>query len=115
MSKKTRNIIILILCYFISLFLFEVLIGDKNCMRIMQNCEQKGFNTPFPYFTSYMIAGINHFILVTGIAIVVTFIKKIDKAYKITFYTFPAITFIFTYPMMIPAMLFAKAFHLYGF
>ena len=115
MSKKTINIILLILAYIISLFLFEVLIGDRNCMRIMQDCEQKGFNTFLPYMTSYIIADLNHFVLVTAIAIVCKFIKKIDITYKRIIYTFPIFTLVLFYPMTILSMLFAKAFHLYGF
>ena len=115
MSKKTRNIILIILCYILSLFLFEVLIGDGNFERVTQDCEQKGFNTPFPYMTSYIIAGITHFVLVTIIAFICIFIKNMDKEYKRIIYSFPIITFTFSFPMALLAMLFARAFHLYGF
>lgn len=115
MSKKTRNIVIIILCYIISLFLFELIIGDGNFMKVAEDCERKGFNTPFPYFTSYIIAGINHFVLVTFIAIICKFVKKIDSTYKRIIFSFPIITFIFSFPMSFLSTSFAKAFHLYGF
>lgn len=115
MSQKTKNIILLILFCIVSLFLFEVLIGDGNIRRIEKDCEEKGFNTFFPYMTSYMIASLNHFVLVTAIAIVCKFIKKMDITYKRIIYSFPIITLTLSYPMTILSMLFAKTFHLYGF
>lgn len=115
MSKKTRNIIIIVLCYFVSLFLFELIIGDGNFMKIAEDCDQKGANTPFPYMTSYVIAGINHFVLVSFIAIKFIFVKNINSAYKKIIYSFPIITFIFSLPMSFLSTLFAKVFHLYGF
>ena len=115
MSKKTINIIVIVLCYFISLFLFELLIGDGNFMKIAEDCDKKGFNTPFPYMTSYIIAGINHFVVVSFIAIIFIFVKNINSAYKKIIYSFPIITFVFYLPMSFLSTLFAKAFHLYGF
>ena len=84
-------------------------------MKVADDCDQKGFNTPFPYMTSYIIAGINHFILVTFIAIICKFVKNIDITYKRIIYSFPAITFIFSFPMSFLSTLFAKTFHLFGF
>lgn len=115
MSKKTKIIILIILCYIISYFLFEVLIGDGNFRRIEKDCEEKGFNTFFPYMTSYMIASLNHFVLVTATAIVCKIIKKLDITYKRIIYTFPIFTLILFYPMTILSMVFARTFHLYGF
>ena len=115
MSKKTKNIILMIIIYIISLFLFELIIGVGNFSKVEEICVRNGYNTPFPYFISFVFAGIYHFIFVTAVAIISLFFKRIDKAYKTTLFIFPFFTYLFSLPMMIPACYFATAFHLYGF
>lgn len=105
----------MIFTYMITLFLFELIIGVGNFLEIEKDCVEKGYYTPFPYFTSFIMAGIYHFILVLFIAVISIFIKKLDKVYKIILCIFPLITFIFSLPMMIPTTIFARLFHLYGF
>ena len=115
MSQKTKKILLMIVIYAISLFLFELIIGNGNFEKVEHECIEKGYYTPFPYFTSFIEAGIYHFIVVTIIAIICKFNKKIGITYKKVIYIFPFLTFIFSLPMMIPTTLFARAFHLYGF
>ena len=105
MSKQTKNKILIILFYLISLFLFEFIIGDCNFEKNAQECVSNG-DSVFALFAPYGEAGFYHFIFISCIAIYVKFSKKIDIAYKHIIYWFPLITFIFSLPMGLLAAIF---------
>ena len=107
MSTQTKNKILIILFYLISLFLFEFIIGDCNFEKNAQECVSNG-DSVFALFALYGEAGFYHFIFISCIAIYVKFSKKIDIAYKHIIYWFPLITFIFSLPMGLLAAIFGN-------
>lgn len=115
MSKKTRNIILIILIYFISLFIFELIIGVGEFEKTMQYCNEKGNSNPLIVFTPCIEAGVYHFIFVAIIAIVCIFYKKLGKSYKKIIYFFPMFTFFLSFPMWMLTTMFCRVFGLYGF
>ena len=114
MSKKTKNKILIILIYFISLFIFEVIIGVGGFEKTIQYCAEKGNSNPLMVYAPMIEAGVYHFIFVSIIAIACIFYKKLDKSYKIIIYFFPMFTFYLSFPMWLLAAMFCRVFGLYG-
>lgn len=112
MSKQTKNKILIILFYLISLFLFEFIIGDCNFEKNAQECVSNG-DSVFALFAPYGEAGFYHFIFISCIAIYVKFSKKIDIEYKHIIYWLPLCTFIFALPMSCLATYVVKAYFLF--
>ena len=91
MSKKTK---IIFLIYFISLFIFELIIGVVGGFeKTIQYCAEKGNANPLIVYVSMTETGVYHFIVVSIIAIACIFYKKLDKSYKIIIYFFLMFTF----------------------
>lgn len=107
MSKQTKNKILIILFYLISLFLFEFIIGDCNFEKNAEKCVTDGANF-FALFAPYVEVGFYHFIFISCIVIYVKFSKKIDIEYKHIIYWFPLITFIFSLPMGLLSAIFGN-------
>lgn len=114
MTKKTKNIILIILIYIISLFIFELIIGVGGFEKTIQYCEENGNANPLIVYVSMTEAGVYHFIVVSIIAIACMFYKKLDKNYKTVIYLFPMFTFFFSFPMWMLAVMFCRVFRLYG-
>lgn len=98
MSKKSKNKILIVFFYFLSLFIFELIIGivlvDEDIKGVVE-----GHYDFFAVMAVSIKAGIYHFIFVSLVAICVKFNKKIDIEYKHIIYCFPLCTYIFSLPM----------------
>lgn len=98
MLKKDKNKILIIVLYFLSLLIFELIIGiilfDGDTKKVVE-----GYYDFFDIIASSIKAGIYHFIFISCIAIYVKFSKKIDIEYKHIIYWFPLCTFIFSLPI----------------
>lgn len=99
MSKKDKNkILIIVFLYFLSLLIFELVIGiilfDGDTRKVVE-----AYYDFFDIIVSSIKAGIYHFIFISCIAIYVKFSKKIDIEYKHIIYWFPLCTFIFSLPI----------------
>ena len=99
MTRKNKNIFLIITIYFLSFILFELFIGAARALENAKISEELGMLSIFTPFETLIEAGICHFIFVSVIALMCKFIKKIDKAYKHIIYFFPLITFIFAIPI----------------
>ena len=113
MSKKTKNIILIILGFLISLFIFELIFGIGNFDRMMEDAMERNLGGPFIIFTSFVLAGIYHAIFIGIIAIILRF-TNIDKIYKKIIAYLPVYSLVLILPMMLVAGEFASFFHLYG-
>ena len=114
MSKKSKNKILIIFIYFISFFIFELIIGVGGIEKTLQYCAETGNVTPLIIYVPIVEAGVYHFIFVSIIAIACVFYKKLDRSYKTIIYFFPMFTFFFSYTMWILTTMFCKVFGLYG-
>ncbi len=98
MLKKDKNKILIIVLYFLSLLIFELIIWiilfDRDTRKVVE-----GYYDFFDIIASSIKAGIYHFIFISCIAIYVKFSKKIDIEYKHIIYWFPLCTFIFSLPI----------------
>ena len=112
MSKKTKNKLLIIILYIISLFLFEFFIGQCNFKKAEQECFENGYF--FTYiFGPYIGAGVYHFIFISFIAICVALNKKIDTQYKHIVYWLPIATYTFSFPMGMVCMIIYNFFNTY--
>ena len=98
MSKKTKNKVLIVLFYFVSLFLFQMFFGVVNFNKNAQDCIADG-DSVFALFTPFVKAGIYHFVTMVILAIYARLTKKIDVEYKSILYLLPVITFIFSLPV----------------
>lgn len=112
MSKKTKIIILIILSFLLTLFLFELIIGCGSMKSTMDYSIKHGGNM-FAIYAPIVEAGIYHFIFIIIIAFIAHF-KNIDSTYKKILKYLPVYTIVLTLPMSLPAMLLASIFHLYG-
>lgn len=98
MLKKDKNKIFIIVLYFLSLLIFELIIGivlfDGDTRKVVE-----GYYDFFAIISPSIKAGIYHFIFISCIAIYVKFSKKIDIEYKHIIYWLPLCTFIFALPI----------------
>ena len=104
MSKETKIKIVIVIGYFISLFLFELVNNILNYNKYMEFVESIDVHVLAVIFIPSIEAGICHFICVSIMAIIGKFFLKISKEYKKIIYFFPVLTFIFTIPMSLPVM-----------
>ncbi len=98
MLKKDKSKILIIVLYFLSLLIFELIIGiilfDGDTIKVVE-----GYYDFFDVIASSIKAGIYHFIFISCLAIYVKFSKKIDIEYKHIIYWFPLCTFLFSLPI----------------
>lgn len=111
MPKKTKNKMLIVFFYFLSLLIFELVIGIGNFDKNAAACVKDG-NNFFALFAPFAEAGIYHFVVVSFFAIYTVFSKKIDSKYKEIIYWFPALTYIFSLPMGLVAAIVARFLHI---
>ena len=101
MTKTEKNEIIIIVLYFLSFLIFDLvsvgIMFDGNLSKMIG-----GNYNFFELLASFANAGVYHFIFVSFIAICIKFNKKINIEYKNIIRWFPLCTFIFALPMCIP-------------
>lgn len=97
-DKKTKNKMLIVFFYFLSLLIFELIIGIGKFDKNAASCVRDG-NNFFALFAPFAEAGIYHFVVVSFLVIYTVFSKKIDSKYKEIIYWFPALTYIFSLPM----------------
>lgn len=112
MSKKTKIIILIILSFLLTLFLFELIVGCGSMKSTVNYAAKHGGNM-FAIYAPIAKAGMYHFIFIIIIAFIAHF-KNIDNTYKKILKYLPVYTILLTLPMSMPAMFFASFFHLYG-
>ena len=112
MKQETKNKILIVLAYFISLILFELVIGIGTFDQSARESAKLGYDNPFVLFAPFAEAGFYHFIFVSLVAIYVRVSKKIAKDYKHVIYWFPLLTFYLTLPMSIPTAIIARILHI---
>ena len=110
MSKKNRNIILIILGFLLSLFLFQLIIG----CYLRETFYDSNDDMFVVAFSPIINAGIYHFIFISVMAILVRF-TKIDKTYKKILAYLPVYTVVLSLPMSALAVGFANYFHLFGY
>lgn len=108
MSKKDKNEILIVLLYFLSFLIFDVVIAigqfDGDPRKIVE-----GHYDFFAVLASFANAGVYHFIFISCIAIYVKFSKKIDVEYKNIIRYFPLCTFILALPMSTPTVIMVRS------
>ena len=60
MSKKSKNKILIIFIYFISFFIFELIIGVGGIEKTLQYCAETGNVTPLIIYVPIVEAGVYH-------------------------------------------------------
>ena len=114
MSRENKIKILLIISYFLSLFLFELVYITLNFEREIKTMVEMNYYFPLSIITPVIQAGIYHFVIVTILAIIIKFSSKIRKEYKKIIYSFPLLTFIFTIPMFFPVGIIARQFGVFN-
>ena len=112
MAKTTKNKMFLVLGFFVSLIVFELIIGIGTFEKNATEAARLGYDNPFVLFAPFGEAAFYHFIFVSFIAIIVKFIKKIPLEYKHVLYWFPLYTVYLAMPMCIPTIYIAKILNL---
>ena len=109
MTKTEKNKIIIIVLYFLSFLIFDLvsvgIMFDGNLSKMIG-----GNYNFFELLASFANAGVYHFIFVSFIAICTKFNKKINIEYKNIIRWFPLCTFIFALPMCIPTAFVVRSF-----
>ena len=113
MSKKIKNIILIIIVFLISLLFFELVFGVRNFDEMMKEATERDLGGPFIIFTPFVLAGIYHAIFIGIITIILRFTNA-DKTYKKIIAYLPVYSLVLILPMMLVAGKVASFFHLYG-
>ncbi len=108
MSKIEKNKWLIIVLYFLSLMVFELI--TVSC-RFDIRMVTEGYYNFFSLIGAYFEGGIYHFLFVSCLALYAKYSKNIKKEYKNIFYWFPLCTFIFTWPMVIPTSAVIRVFN----
>ena len=115
MSNKTKNIILIILGFLLSLFLFALFIGCGTVNSTMETAIENNWDGgPFIAVGSFILVGLLHCIFI-GIIAIIAWFTNINKTYKKILAYLPAFSIILFMPISAFAMCFATFFHLFCF
>lgn len=114
MNKKTRNIIVIISLFLLSLFLFDLVVGCGSLDSSMKYAiENNTSGSQFIPIGLFLLAGIIHCMFVILVAIIFHF-TKVDRTYKKIIAYSSVYSIVLSLPMGVLSMFFAHFLNLYN-